>query len=62
MIVIGFYDRDNKLVEVLCNVYMPFYDSGKTSNTHQYIDTIDVLQSMMDKYSAECSVKLVGDF
>ena len=62
VIVKGFYDRNNKLVEVLCNVYMPFNDSEKTFNTYQYIDTIGMLQSVMDKYSAECPVKMVGDF
>ena len=41
---------------------MSFYDSGNTSNTDQYIDTIDVLHTMMNKYSAECPVKMVGDF
>ena len=61
VIVIGFYNRNNTLLKVLCNVYMPFFDARRTCNTVRYIDTINVLQSVMDKYSAECLVKMVED-
>jgi len=57
-----FKDHHGINVQMICNIYMPYFDSGNINNTTMYIDTIDVLQALADKYSAECPVKYLGDF
>jgi len=61
VIAVGVYDQHSRLVQVLCNVYMPFYD-GSSDNTEHFVETIDELQCLVDKYSSTCPIKFFGDF
>ena len=61
-LITGLYDTSNRLIQVVCNVYMPFYDTGNSHCTEEYLDSLNVLQSVIDKYGAECPVRLLGDF
>ena len=62
LLVIGLYTTGGALFHVIVNVYMPFYDRSKCDNTMQYVEVIDELQNVVDKYSAQVAVKIVGDF
>lgn len=62
VITVAAYDQDNNPVQVLCNVYMPFYDRGNPNNTEQYVETIDEMQHLIDKYCSICPIKFYGDF
>ena len=53
--------RDNPL-HIIVNVYMPYFDKSKNSQTDLFIETIDILQSFIDNYSGLAPIKLVGDF
>ena len=59
IIPVGIYDSEDNLLQVVCNVYMPFCASA---NTDLFIQTIDVLQYIIDTYNAKCPVKFYGDF
>jgi exonuclease III len=64
-------DSDRISIIQLCNidkplftvigVYMPFY-SGSQEQIALYLETIDLLQSILDTYAADMPVMIVGDF
>ena len=56
----GVHNIKGDLLQVICNVYMPYCDGSK--NIESLVDTIDELQITIDQYSARCPVKLLGDF
>jgi len=61
-ITIELFDCNNKIMHIICNVYMPYYDKSKCTQTNDFIDTIDVLQSLIDRYNVSHPIKFVGDF
>ena len=61
ILVVGLYDRSGSLLQVIVCVYMPFFD-GSADQTREYIDCIDMLQTIIDKYSPNSKMLLVGDF
>ena len=42
VIAIGLYDKNNRLIQLICSTYMPFYN-GKRDQTDLNIETIDAL-------------------
>ena len=58
---IGLYDTNDKLIQVICSAYFPYYDGDK-SRIAQYIETIDALQAIIDTYASQAHIKLLGDF
>ena len=58
---IGLYDTNDKLIQVICSTYFPYYDGDKT-RLAQYIETIDALQALIDTYASQAPIKLLGDF
>ena len=62
LIVVGLHDPSGALFHVIICVYMPFYDRSNKGNTSQYVEVIDELQIIVDRYSAQVPVKIMGDF
>ena len=59
--VIGVKVLNNSgIVELLLYVYMPFYN-GDISQTDLYLETTDVLQSIIDEYAAVSPIHIMGD-
>ena len=58
---IGLYDTNDKLIQVICSTYFPYYDGDKT-RLAQYIETIDALQALIDTYASQAPIKILGDF
>ena len=48
-------------VQVLLLVYIPFY-FGNSIHTELFIEAIDALQSLLDKYDELAQAKMMGDF
>ena len=57
----GMYDKHDRLVQVICSVYLPFFDGLKV-RLAQYIETIDALQSIIDTFASVAPFKILGDF
>ena len=62
LLAVGLYDSSGALFLVIVCVYMPFYDRSNHDTTSQYVEVIDELQTIVDKYSAQVPVKIMGDF
>ena len=62
IISVGLYDHLGSLIDVIISVYMPFYNSADCTSIQNYVETIDILQSMIDMYASQASIKIVGDF
>ena len=52
--------NNSDIVEILLYVYMPFYN-GDISQTDLYLETTDVLQSIIDEYAAVSPIHIMGD-
>ena len=52
--------NNSDIVEILLYVYMPFYN-GDISQTDLYLETTDVLQSVIDEYAAVSPIHIIGD-
>ena len=50
------------MLQIIVNVYMPFYSTSDYGQTEKYTDTIDCLQAFLNNYAMLCSVKCFGDF
>ena len=61
IVAMGIYDKHDRLVQVICSVYLPFFDGLKT-RLAQYIETIDALQSIIDTFASVAPFKILGDF
>ena len=61
IVAVGMYDKNDILTQVICSSYLPFYDGDKT-RLAQYIETIDALQTLVDKYACLAPIKILGDF
>ena len=57
----GLYDKHDRLIQVICSAYLPFFDGDKT-RLAQYIETIDALQSIIDIFAGVAPFKILGDF
>ena len=57
----GMYDKHDRLIQVICSAYLPFFDGDKT-RLAQYIETIDALQSIIDTFADVAPFKILGDF
>ena len=62
LLVVEVKDNNGTLLQVLCNIYMPYFDRSKKEQIAIYVEVIDVLQSILDKYAAIAPVQLLGDF
>lgn len=51
----------NAVLQIVISVYMPFY-SGDRNHTEQYVETLDMLQTVIDTYGAVCPFYIIGDF
>ena len=49
------------MIQVICSAYLPYFDGDKTRLAH-YVETIDGLQSLIDKYAGLAPFKILGDF
>ena len=45
----------------LIGVYMPFY-SGSKDQLELYVETLDLLQSILDKFAQDIPIMFLGDF
>jgi exonuclease III len=61
-IAVGIRDNSGALKHVIVNMYMPYYDGTKGTQTDEYIECLDVLQTFIDKYAQVCPIKVMGDF
>ena len=61
IVAMGMYDKHDRLIQVICSAYLPFFDGLKT-RLAQYIETIDALQSIIDTYASIAPFKILGDF
>lgn len=61
IVAVGLYDAANHLRQIIVCTYMPFHD-GSTTQLLEYVEAIDVLQTIIDKYGSKAPVLLVGDF
>ena len=48
--------NNSDVVEIMLFAYMPFYNHNVTQ-PELYVDTIDVLQSVVDQYGAVCPMQ-----
>ncbi len=48
-------------IQVMVNVYMPFYQNGNSHQTETFVATIDALQGFIDKHGATAPVKVFSD-
>ena len=60
-IAVGLYDVDGKLIQMVICVYMPFFN-GSAEKLEEFIDTCDVIQTLIDKYGSCAPVMVAGDF
>ena len=61
IVAAGMYDKNDRLIQVICSAYLPYFDGDKTRLAH-YVETIDALQSLIDKYAGLAPFKILGDF
>ena len=61
IVAIGMYDKYDRLIQVICSTYFPYFDGDKT-RLAQYTETIDALQSIIDLYAGLAPFKILGDF
>ena len=61
IVAVGMYDKHDKLIQVICSAYLPYFDGDK-SRIAQYVETIDALQSLIDKFAGLAPFKILGDF
>ena len=57
----GLYDINDNLIHVICCTYLPFFDGDK-KRLLQYVETIDALQTLIDKFASSAPFKILGDF
>jgi hypothetical protein len=62
IIAIGVCDPRGSIVQIITSVYMPFYQNGNLQQTELFVETLDALQSLLDKYGSLAPIKLCGDF
>ena len=60
IVSIGIFDLEDNLIQVICSVYMPYYN-GKSDQIDLYVETIDVLQALVDQYASIAPIKILGD-
>ena len=46
---------------VIVSAYLPFFKHGDLIQTDLFVETVDALQCLVDKYSAACPVYIMGD-
>ena len=61
LIAVCIDDSHGNPAQIILNVYMPFYN-GDLAQTEKFVDTIDTMQSFVDKYVAMAPIKIVGDY
>lgn len=59
LVAVAMCDRAGNIVQVLLNVYMPFYCK---TNIDEYVATLDIIQAVIDQYAVVAPVKIIGDF
>ena len=57
IISVGLYDANDNLIQVICCVYMPYYN-GKSEQIDLYVETIDTLQAVIDQYASTAPIKI----
>ena len=61
ILAMGLYDNFNNLMQIIVCVYMPFYD-GSVCQVTEYVEVIDILQTVIDKYGSCTQLMFMGDF
>ena len=51
----------NYTIEIISNVYMPYFSSSNLMQTEQFLSTIDDLQSVVDKHGSSVPITICGD-
>ena len=51
----------NSIMCVIVSAYLPFFKHGDLIQTDLFVETVDALQCLVDKYSAACPVYIMGD-
>ena len=54
-------DNNGNPIHIMSSVYLPFHP-GDANQMELFIETIDVLQSVIDKYGHLAPLKIMGDF
>ena len=62
IVCVGIYDSDDTLIQTVCSVYMPFYKQGDKKQMDDFINTVDIMQSIVDTHGMKAPIKLCGDF
>ena len=62
ILCVGIYDNSNNLIHIVVCIYMPYYDASDSDKTCTFVDVLDNLQSLLDKYQAAVPIKILGDF
>ena len=53
--------HNSSVVQVITCVYLPFYKAGDHKQTDLFVETIDALQSIIDKFNPICPIRIIGD-
>ena len=61
ILAVGLYDTTGTLVQIIVCVYMPFYN-GSPEKYEEFIETLDNLQTIVDKFGSSAPVLFIGDF
>ena len=62
VIAVGVYDSTGAIKQVIVCAYLPFYQGGNSKSTESFTESLDILQSVIDKYGALAPLKVFGDF
>ena len=62
ILCVGVYDKTGTLIQVVCNIYLPFYKPCDQNQYDEYISAIDALQGVIDTYGMLAPIKICGDF
>ena len=62
IVAVGLYDHVGTLIDVIVSVYLPFFNPADPYSVQNYVEAIDVLQTVLDKYASQASVQIMGDF
>ena len=54
-------DSGDNTIEIIINVYMPYFLSNNLMPTEQFLSTIDALQSVVDKHGSSFPITICGD-
>ena len=62
ILAISISNSQGKLLQIIVCAYMPYFDKGKPRQTELFIETLDILQGIIDEHASSCPIRLCGDF